>query len=79
MTSIPEMLATLVPAPVIRNAIAAPGAMPPCTRLATSGSDASVLMYTGMPRTAASGTDQAGLPSPRRPVMTPVGMIRISR
>ncbi|MHB1009471.1 MAG: hypothetical protein ACYC1E_09630 [Propionibacteriaceae bacterium] len=32
-----------------------------------------------MPRTAASGTDQIGLPLPSSPVMTPVGMILMSR
>jgi hypothetical protein len=47
MTNSPLIAPTLVPAPVTRKAMAGPGPIPPSMSLETSGSDASVLMYSG--------------------------------
>ena len=44
MSSAPEIAPTLVPAPVIRKAMAGPVPMPPAIRPATSGRLASLLM-----------------------------------
>ena len=56
MVNAPENAPMDVPAPVIKKANAEPWLMPPSINARTSGSDASVLIYSGSPRVAASGT-----------------------